>query len=203
MMRDARERFDWERVVDQIEEKILDVKKRAVSVPELPAYADQPLTFHLYSPTHMEEWDCTNTETGIGGIETSIAEVARRMAGLGHTVNVYTKVPWGNGQKGWNGTAWHPYQEADFSQPGVWILYRCPEIAKRLDGNMQVAWLMVQDWDHAWKADEVSKLDRILVLCNTHKDYLITRHPELKGKISVTSNGVKVDLLEADRKSTR
>lgn len=153
------------------------------------------MKFHLYSPLSLSTWNPEDTETGIGGIETSVAEMAWRLQRSGHDVTVYA--PTGRPKAVWRGTTWVPTVGADFSQPGIWCLYRCPGIVKRFDRSRQdqKIWFMVQDWDYGWPA--LDSYDRAMVLCETHKKWLIDRHPELEPKITVTSNGVKVDLIQS------
>jgi glycosyltransferase involved in cell wall biosynthesis len=152
------------------------------------------MNFHLYSPLSLTPWNPEDTETGIGGIETSVAEMAWRLQRAGHDVTVYA--PTGRPKAVWRGTTWIPIDQADFSLPGIWCLYRCPGTVKKFDRSRQdqKIWFMVQDWDYGWSA--LDSYDRAMVLCETHKKWLIERHPELEPKITVTSNGVKVDLID-------
>ncbi len=188
MMADARRRFDWERTVDVLESDFLKV--------ETPSEVQSRQRFILYSPTHMERWDWNNAETGIGGCETAVTEMAWRLAARGCEVIVYTQTPF-HGEREWRGTKWRPVESADFSLSGTWALYRCPNIVGAFDPSRddQTLWLMMQDWDYEWNPKIVEQLDRIITLSECHKQFMVERHPELIDKLCITSHGVKVDLI--------
>ena len=192
MMPEARFRFDWEKVVDGLEREFS--ANIAVTSPK-PVVKNPPNRFILYSPISLTPWDWTNTETGIGGCETSVAEMAWRLQRAGSEVIVYAPVPW-EGEREWRGTKWRQVDKADFSIPGTWCIYRVPQMLHKFDPNRddQAIWLMMQDWDYEWKGFD--RMDRIVTLCHTHAKWLLERHPELDKKLCVTSNGIKVDLIE-------
>lgn len=159
------------------------------------------MKINFYSPVHFEPWNWENSiTTGIGGSETSVVEMSWRLARQGHDVTVYAPLPEGSPNR-WRDTNWLPLEACTFSEPGLWILYRCPEdidrfIPKRQD---QVAWLLLQDWDHPphmWSKERLARVERIICLCNAHKQWLGNRHPEFMDKIWVTRNGIKADLIE-------
>jgi protein O-GlcNAc transferase len=152
----------------------------------------------FYSPVHFEEWDWRNSvEKGIGGSETSHVEMSWRLAKRGYEVISYAPIP-PDCPGEWRGTVWKRTEEADFGLPGLWVLYRCPDIVARFDRTRkdQKLWLMMQDWDYAWTEEHREKLDRLVVLSQVHKNWVVERHPELEPKMLVTSNAVKVDLIE-------
>jgi glycosyltransferase involved in cell wall biosynthesis len=164
----------------------------------------------LYSPVHFEQWDWRNSvEKGIGGSETSHVEMAWRLARRGHEVISYGPVP-KDVPTPWRGVEWRPLRAARFSEPGLWVLYRCPAILdkfgpKRAD---QPRWLMCQDEDYRdqWTPGRAMKLDRVLALCETHAQTMVARHPELDGLTVVTGNGLKMELVrevEAEGLPTR
>ena len=195
MMPEARFRFDWEKVVDGLEREFhSDIG--VISSPKQAAVTkNAPNRFILYSPISLDYWDWTNTESGIGGCETSVAEMAWRLQRAGSEVIVYTPVPW-EGEREWRGTKWRSSEKVDFSIPGTWCIYRVPQMLHKFDRNRddQVIWLMMQDWDYDWSGFD--RMDRVVTLCHTHAKWLLEKHPELQPKLCVTSNGIKVDLIE-------
>lgn len=157
------------------------------------------MKFIFYSPVHFEEWDWRNSvEHGIGGSETSHVEMAWRLKRRGHEVLSYAPIP-PDCPGTWRGTVWKRFEEADFTEPGVWILYRCPGLVYEKMGERrsdQLRWLLMQDWEYNWQRQDAAALDRIMVLSRAHELYTLDRQPEFQSKMFVTSNAVKIDLIE-------
>ena len=158
------------------------------------------MRFILYSPVCFEKWDWRNSvEKGIGGSETSHVEMAWRLARRGHEVITYAPIP-DDCPGEWRGTTWKPVEEVDWTLDGIWVLYRCPEALDNFTEEHpgKVFWLMNQDWHYASLTEERSKkLDKMMVLCEWHKRYCLETHPYLRDEqYMVTSNGLKLDLLE-------
>ena len=85
-------------------------------------------TIHVYSPVNFELWDFRNSvDRGIGGSETCHVEMAWRLARRGHTVVSYGPIP-EDCPREWRGVTWKSLDDADFTQPGVWLLFRCPTV---------------------------------------------------------------------------
>ena len=159
------------------------------------------MRFIFYSPVAFEKWCWRNSvEKGIGGAETSHVEMAWRIAARGHEVISYVPLPddIASGTY-WRGTQWFRLEDVDTTIDGWWILYRCPEFVDRFLPRQrdQILNLMMQDWDYqTWTPARVEALDRIVVLCQAHEQWLLQRHPEFAGKTWVTRNGIKTDLIE-------
>ncbi|HSZ58559.1 MAG TPA: glycosyltransferase family 4 protein [Tepidisphaeraceae bacterium] len=169
-------------------------------------------TFYFYCPIHFEKWDHRSPENpGIGGSETSVVEMARRLAARGHVVTVYA--PLRDNCPEYDGNArWLPLEAADFAAPGVWVLSRCPSALDNfpVDHPEQTTWLVCQDvcypdqfFASGWKdnpqgisAERITKLDRCLALCKAQAEYLVQRSPTLEGKIHLSSNGINVERIE-------
>ena len=157
------------------------------------------MRFILYSPVAFEKWDWRNSvEKGIGGSETSHVEMAWRLARAGHEVITYAPIP-DDCPGEWRGTIWKPIEEVDWTLNGTWVLYRCPDALDNFTDphSGKTLWLMNQDWDYSTLVgDRVTKLDKMMILCEWHAKYTLQRHPELAGKIMVTSNGLKPELID-------
>lgn len=157
------------------------------------------MKFIFYSPVSFEPWDWRNSvEKGIGGSETSHVEMAWRLRRRGHEILSYNTLPEDSPGE-WRGTTWKPLADCDFHDTGVWVWYRCPQVIAEVEKMPgQVWWFIMQDWDYSndWPAI-YDKLDRIAPLSQAHADYLLAKHPELEPKIWITSNAVKIDLIEA------
>lgn len=163
------------------------------------------MKFIFYSPIAFEKWDWRNSvEKGIGGSETSHVEMAWRLAARGHEVVTYAPIP-DDCPGEWRGTIWKKLEEVDFKQKGVWILYRCPETVDRFPSKGrrkdQQLWLMMQDWDYPnWTDDRIKNTDRIITLCKSHGKYIIKKHPLVQNNLWLSSNGIKIDLIEETEK---
>lgn len=158
------------------------------------------MRFIFYSPVAFEKWDWRNSvEKGIGGSETSHVEMSWRLAARGHEVITYAPIPKDCPGK-WRGTTWKPIEKANFKLEGIWILYRCPPaIDKFMNYNRkQKLWFMMQDWDYPdWTPKRIKRLDKVMTLCKAHGRDVVRRHPLVKTKLWLTSNGVKLDLIES------
>lgn len=157
------------------------------------------MRFCFFSDIHFEKWSWRNSvEYGIGGSETSHVEMAWRLARRGHEVISYAPVPF-DGWQEWRGTKWTHYENADFKQPGIWVIYRNPAVLDKFPNPHpgQTLWIMSQDTDYgpAYIPEREAKIDCVLALCHTHAMHLLRGHPGLEGKVWITSNGVKMDMV--------
>ncbi len=159
------------------------------------------MNFYFYSPVAFEKWDWRNSvEKGIGGSETSHVEMAWRLAARGHNVTTYAPIP-DDCPGEWRKTRWYPVDKATFTEPGIWILYRCPDVVEKFppikDRKDQQIWLMMQDWDYPnWTDKRIINTDRIITLCQAHGREVIKKHPLIKSNLWLSSNGIKIDLIE-------
>lgn len=157
------------------------------------------MKIHFYSPVAFEPWDWRNSvEQGIGGSETSHVEMAWRLARRGHEVITYAPIP-EDCPGEWRGTAWHPLAAADFSEPGLWILYRCPTIVDEFllrSPQTHPVWLLFQDWSYPdLTPARIARCSRLVTLCHWHGRELRRTYPTGADRIWITSNGLKGDLL--------
>jgi len=159
------------------------------------------MSFVFFSPIAFEKWDFRNSvEKGIGGSETSHVEMAWRLARRGHEIITYAPIP--NDCPGeWRGTKWYPLEKVDWTLKGVWVLYRCPEMADKFPAiehrKKQQLWLMMQDWDYPqWTEKRIKNTDKIITLCKAHGRDVVMKHPLVKDNLWLTSNGIKIDLIE-------
>lgn len=164
------------------------------------------MRFQFYAPVSCEPWDWRNPdEVGIGGSETATCELARRLARRGHEVSVFAPIRDDCPPLDPGGAWWYPVESADTAAPGVWVLSRCPAALDRFDVDHpgRKTWLVFQDvdyradWEHGLTPDRSARLDLGLPLCAAHERYLLKQHPELAGKLRLSSNGLRVDLIES------
>ena len=148
----------------------------------------------LYSPVAgFGKWDWSSPDTtGVGGSETSHIMVSTLLTRRGYNVMNYSPLP----DSCEPAPNWRDCSEADFTQPGVWLIYRSPESVDKLTGDDQTIWIVCQDVDYPgqWTPERVVKIDKVFALCEEHAKYLAACHKELKGKIYVWSNGFRMQL---------
>lgn len=157
---------------------------------------------HIVSPVHFEDWDWRAADgQGIGGSETTHCEAVKRLAKRGHQVSSYTPIP-DDCPGEWLGTKWYHLNDIEkhAHEPGHWLIFRSPAYLDyfKPDHPGQAIWLWAQDTDYyaAWTPERLATTDRMLCLCEWHKRHTLGRTPELKDKISITSNGVKLELID-------
>lgn len=152
-----------------------------------------------YNPIHFEQWDYRQCASGIGGSEQHGAEMAWRLQRRGHDVTVFAPIP-DDCPPEWRGTKWRGLDEADFSEPGLWLLYRCPEVLDKFSAldKDQPRWFIAQDETYGPRLtqERADKLDKYLALSPEHKKLTDSAYPLLGDKVEVTSNGIKCDLIE-------
>lgn len=164
------------------------------------------MRYHLFAPNAFECWDWRNPDDpGIGGSETAVVELSRRLARRGHTVTVYGHLRPDTVDDP-AGVAWRDHETADTTQPGVWIICRSPKSLDRFQPSPdQVFWLQCQDTLYSEATgggdltpERVAKLDVVLALCDTHRDTMLAAYPALAAcpeKLVVSTNGIKTDAI--------
>jgi glycosyltransferase involved in cell wall biosynthesis len=162
-----------------------------------------PRNIYFYAKESFEKWDYTNPMLiGIGGSEVSQIEMASRLAHRGHNVTSYAPVPW-DGTRINRDASWTNFKNATFTEPGLWIIYRVPEvldnfILEHLKEKGQEIWLVAQDVFYTEMTEErAAKIDKYICLCPDHEAYIQIKYPYLKDKTIVSSNGINVDLINA------
>jgi glycosyltransferase involved in cell wall biosynthesis len=159
----------------------------------------QPCKINLVFPRFFEAWDYRSyVERGIGGSETCACEAAWRLARRGYDVTVFAWLDEGC-DPSWRGTTWLPLEELDahHDEEALWILFRSPAL---LDHEFRgVVWHMCQDEDYPgqWTPERAERIDVVMALCEAHAANLRLRHPEIAGKVWVTTNGCRVEQFEA------
>lgn len=158
-----------------------------------------PRRWIIHSSRHLEPWDWRNSvEKGIGGSETSHVEMAWRLARRGYEVITYAPIP-EDCPGEWRGTKWVHHTKTDYSQPGIWLLYRTPAEIDNFDRtrNDQYVMILMQDWDYPeWTKERLEKVDKVICMCAWHAEYTAKLYPSVKDKIILTANGVKGDLID-------
>lgn len=163
------------------------------------------LIFH--SAKTLENWDFdTPLKTGIGGSETSHVELAKRTGLLNRfPVLSFAPVPEEDQYVHQVVGKTHWFSSLDTlnvnkeigSRAATWLVYRNPAFFEQDLPVHNVYWFMAQDVGYSNMTEAIAaKIDRYICLCPEHASYTQQMYPYLKGKIVLSSNGVRTDLIE-------
>jgi glycosyltransferase involved in cell wall biosynthesis len=160
------------------------------------------MKIHLYTSHEwgLGDWNYLSPMSpGIGGSETCQIEMAWRLARRGYEVTSYAPLPAGTNPE-WRGTLWRHSREADFSEEGLWVLSRCPEVLDHFGPCRpeQPRWLVCQDtyYDTMTEA-RAAKLDVLFGLCPIHCALLKREYPYAADKLMLSANGIRSDAIRA------
>ena len=163
-----------------------------------------PLIFH--SALTLEPWDFnTPLNRGIGGSETSHVELVNRIgAGKFNSFPVLSFCPtWRRNLVDHRGRCWSDSADKNLvthtlkSQEATWVVYRDPEFFSReILPAHNIYWFIAQDVEYDLTEEQAKRIDRYVCLCPEHASYTEKRFPFLKGKICLSSNGVRREMIE-------
>ncbi len=157
------------------------------------------MDFHFYSSVFFEpwRWDVSDVR-GIGASETSVIELGWRLARRGHNVTNFAPLPDEDAAGAVDrGVKWRRLEDADFSAPGIWVLLRDARVADEFKPTAdQRLWLVSQDEILiGMNPERAAKCEKIITLCQWHKRHTEQYAPEVRGKVEVSSNGIKCQLI--------
>jgi glycosyltransferase involved in cell wall biosynthesis len=160
--------------------------------------------FTFVSPATFEHWDWLNPdEPGIGGSETSHVYMAQGLARRGCDVASFAPCSYLGPMHDPAGVPWRWWdlafnrQDALYAgdRGGVWVIYRDPAVLDLVPPGVP-AWVICQDVDYdSWTPERIARATRIVALCHEQRRFLLHRHSEMSGKIAVSSNGVREDII--------
>lgn len=133
---------------------------------------------------------------GVGGSETSQVVLAEEFAKRGNKVISYA--PLGYRGSTYAGVEWRDSVNVIESLPEGqnWLVYRDPRFFSRPDFPKTGKFtFLAQDTFYDWAPDELKKVNKYATLCETHSRETLRKHPELKGRIYQSSNGVRDDVI--------
>lgn len=157
----------------------------------------------FYAGAGLEHWNpCTIKNTGIGGSELIMYEIAKRLSKFGHKVTIYNDCG-SEGEGIFDGVEYKTYDRYKDLECDVLIVSRR---AFALGDEFNIKAKLKVIWAHdIFVLNATSKLllkaDRILALSNWHKDFLINYHTIHPNQILVTRNGI--DLKRFEKKIKR
>lgn len=144
----------------------------------------------IYAPTGIEEWDENSLETGIGGSETAVIEMAKRWGKAGYHVTVYGDV---NECSYFGNVEYVPSQEIDWADEfDIFISWRNIDVFREIEisARKRLLWLHDVPIPSAYTREVLEKIDKVIVLSKYHRSLL----PEVPDeKIYISRNGVDFD----------
>lgn len=147
---------------------------------------------NLYSPVALENWHKdTPFESGIGGSETCHIELAEGLIKAGHDVHSYAPIPSEKKDMYW----FHLSELPEENLTDNWIIFRDPSFFDKSfkDGIHTI--FVAQDCDYAWTPERLAKVDKYICLCKTHVQFTLQKYPELKGRVYLSTNGIRSDYI--------
>lgn len=155
---------------------------------ELRAAPSKDLDVVIVCGVTVESWDPhTAAVRGIGGSETAVIELGKRLAALGCRVRVYCRVETAGL---YDGVEYRSMGEsAAAAGCDVLIAWRNATLLETTPAK--VKWLWLHDTEAIGPSSwNLSLADRILVLSQWHAEHVAKLYPEHAKKITVTRNGI-------------
>lgn len=159
--------------------------------------------FNFFAPLAVEHWDWRSPESpGIGGSETALVELSRRLGARGHDVTVYAPTPHDCTDDG--PTKWRVLEEANFWDKGIWYIARAPYAVDNLGPiSGQSVWLRCDDISYgqpphanAITPHRSGKLDWVLAMSPVHRRSLLEQYPFLdQRRVLALGGGISSDRI--------
>lgn len=155
----------------------------------------------FYTGGSLEKWTPDSMdEGGIGGSETAIIQMAKLFSEAGHQTFVYGPV-----DGVWDGVVYRnhkrfvPHSPAMGNPCLLFVSSRVPEVFDRpVNSVLKALWL--HDWDYGYDTptgrlerftkERAEQIDIMFVLSDAQKCHFEKTYPFLKGRLTVTANGI-------------
>jgi glycosyltransferase involved in cell wall biosynthesis len=135
-------------------------------------------------------------ETGIGGSETAVVEIAKRFAADGWRVDVYTSAGRYEGEHDDVGY-WEPGRLGPDERADVLVSWRHPEAhGLPVEARARVLWLHDHNGAAAW-APFLPHWDRVLGVSAYHRDFLAAAYALPPERVGYVPNGIDLDRFGA------
>lgn len=147
----------------------------------------------IYASVGIEEWDEDSLKTGIGGSETAVIEMAKRLGKAGYHVTIYGDV---NEDRIFGNVTYTPAPMINWSDEfDIFISWRNIGIFKEIDIKARKTYLWLHDVVNPmdFTQDLIDKINKIIVLSGYHRGLLPDVPDE---KIYVSRNGIDTDLIQ-------
>lgn len=157
---------------------------------------------NLYSPVSLEPWDFTNCwEKGIGGSEQNHQMLHEEWFSRGLISRSYAPVYPDKSDMYYAEKGWYSLDKIDPAKPENYLIYRDPSFFDR-DLHPAGNYLFIaQDTSYEFTQEQLDKITKYICLSPPHAKYTIAQYPQLKGKLYVSSNGIRTELIRNFEKS--
>jgi glycosyltransferase involved in cell wall biosynthesis len=170
-------------------------------VPASHSSAPSPLSvthfgvrdYVFYTGNAVERWNPdTARRSGIGGSETAVIEMGRRLAQLGHSVRVYGDCEGIEGR--FDGVDYIDHKKYGNLSCDVLITSRRPSAvddSHNVSAKARVCWVHDIHCGPELTHARAIRIDRFLTLTNWHRDFFLSHHQCVHpDQVSVTRNGI-------------
>lgn len=146
----------------------------------------------------VQPWTAlTPAQTGIGGSETAVVEVTRRMARVGWRVTVYGRPEelegWYDGVGYVDAKRWRVENPVD-----LLIGWRNPALPAGASPSAR-KWLWLHDLHSGPRSpDQFAQWEAVYGVSRFHADYLVRQYPTLAGKVGVFPNGIDLARFQGE-----
>ena len=176
----------------------LQLRLRECELAVSPSHA---LDVAIVCGVTAEAWDpATAARDGLGGSETAVIEISRRLAALGCRVRVYCRCD----HPGlYDGVEYRSMGQADAA--GGCDLLIAWRNARMLETTpARVKWLWVHDTEIGWGTPwNLALADRVLAVSEWHAEHLRKTHSRMADRIEATRNGIDLSRFAANGAAPR
>jgi len=182
-----------------VETRVVDTDLRLVPQNKVYDFISDPLDVIFYVGPGAEKWNpSTYKNKGIGGSETAVVEMAKRLCSFGHSVRVYSDCQGLEGD--FDGVEWLDWRKYKNLECDVLITSRRPSV---VDDEYNVRAKAVFCWVHdvscgsSLNHSRALRIDRFLCLSEWHKGYFLNAHNCVHpSQVIVTRNGIDISRFE-------
>lgn len=184
--------------------RVLETHATVSELTQLKVPAISKLDIIFYIGGSCEPWTpVTMRDGGIGGSETAVIEMGKRLAAQGHKIRVYGDCLGIEGK--YDGVDYIHHTNCRNIECDVFITSRRPHI---MDSEYNIKYKVSLCWVHdihcggALTHERALKIDRFLVLSKWHRDLFLSVHKFVHpSQVIITRNGI--DLSRFDAKVNR
>lgn len=152
----------------------------------------------IFAGAGWKTWSPLDPELpgGLGGSETAAVRLGEALTRLGYIVTTYGEV-----DPGLYGQVIYRHHSAfDPSTPrDALIVSRTPQMADRyMQAGRRLLWMHDTDYGPELTPARALQFEDVMVLSKWQRDYVQQVYPFLKGKLSITGNGITPEYFEGD-----
>jgi len=137
-----------------------------------------------------EDWSPKSVDTGIGGSEEAVINVANELTELGYRVTVFNNC--GEEEGDYDGVKYLNYYKMNSKDKfNILFSWRMNIFMYGIEADNRIVWLHDMPHNIEWNEDTIKTFDKVITLSEYHKNLV----PEIvpRDKIYVTTNGINPD----------